>query len=155
MGWDSGQSWTFAQCLLDWFLQLLSGSPGTGVPAAGGQAPPRDLLLSNDSVSPASLLFSSSLQGNVLALTHNNHAAQFHSPVGRQGIFLELPERTVREAWGGRVDASWSFLWRGGGLGEPFLSVNFFFPLFPQLLFSSLPMRIQLIVYSGVVPVTN
>lgn len=117
MGWDSSQSWTFAQCLLDWFLQLLSGSPGTGVPAAGGQAPPRDLLLSNDSVSPASLLFSSSLQGNVLTLKHNNHAAQFHSPVGRQGIFLELPERTVREAWGGRVDASWSFLWRGGGGG--------------------------------------
>ena len=43
-----------------------------------------------------------------------------YSSVGRQGIFLELLGRTVRVAWGGRVDAFWSFLRGGRGACSPF-----------------------------------
>ena len=53
--------------------------------------------------------------------SNNNHTALCHSPVGRRGIFLELPERTVRAPWGGgvgvgRVDAFWTFLQRVGAV---------------------------------------
>lgn len=74
-----------------------------------------------------------------------------HSSAGRQGIFLELPGRTVRAARGGRVDAFWSF---SRGM-QSLLDVNSFSPLSSQLLLSSLPSSVQLIVYCRLLPATS
>lgn len=74
-----------------------------------------------------------------------------HSSAGRQGIFLELPGRTVRAAQGGRVDAFWSF---SRGM-QSLLDVNSFSPLSSQLLLSSLPSSVQLIVYCRLLPATS
>lgn len=85
--------------------------------------------------------------------SHSNATAapSATQPRGETGHLLELPERTVRAAWGERVDVFGSFL-RGV---QPFLDVNIFSPSSSRLLLSSLPIRIQLIVYSRPVPATN
>lgn len=118
-------------------------------PSRVGRAP-RAPLLSNCSVS-SSCYYSDPHYRDLSSrssTTTTQPVTQLHRETGHSS---GAAGRTVRAARGGRVDAFWSFS-RGV---QSLLDVNSFSLLSSQLLLSSLPSSVQLIVYCKLLPATS